>query len=238
VSSYAATQHASQPPAWCAGGGLALKRRNKCSGVPHCLAATLPTLAQVGDKAEEMAQLRSQAAAAEQAQHEAELASGAAAAAAEECAAALSRAERKLALLGRERDGLQAILASYDEEYMNQLGSELGPQQKRIVEAEAQVAALHAHVRSLEEELGSRSSAAAGASSSAGEAVLRAEAAEARARALEAEAENLGKQVALLQVGAVQWVGVGGMSCCVAAAVVWAGQGCSHRQQLAAAAHN
>ena len=73
-------------------------------------------------------------------------------------------------------------------------------------------------MRSLEEELGSRSSAAAGASSSAGEAVLRAEAAEARARALEAEAENLGKQVALLQVGAVQWVGVGGMSCCVAAA--------------------
>lgn len=78
-------------------------------------------------------------------------------------------------------------------------GSELGPQQKRIVELEAAVAALHAHVAGLEEELGSRSTAAAGAAGSASEAAARAEAAEARCRQLEAEAENLGKQVALLQ---------------------------------------
>lgn len=79
-------------------------------------------------------------------------------------------------------------------------GAELGPQQKRIVELEAQAAALHAHVASLEEELGSRGAAAAGATAGASEAAARAEAAEARAKALEAEAENLGKQVALLQV--------------------------------------
>lgn len=80
-------------------------------------------------------------------------------------------------------------------------GAELGPQQKRIVELEAQAAALHAHVASLEEELGTRGAAAADATVGAGEAATRAEAAEARVKVLEAEAENLGKQVALLQVG-------------------------------------
>lgn len=78
-------------------------------------------------------------------------------------------------------------------------GSELGPQQKRIVELEAQVGALHAHVASLEEELGSRASAAAGEAAGAGAAAARAEAAEARCRGLEAEAERLGREVALLQ---------------------------------------
>ncbi|KAL4431158.1 hypothetical protein ABPG75_006414 [Micractinium tetrahymenae] len=154
---------------------------------------------QVGDKAEEVAQLRSTAAAADAARAEADQAAAAAQAAAEQAAAALSRAERKLVLLTKERDGLQGILASYDEEYLNQQGAELGPQQKRIVELEAQVAALHAHAASLEEELGSRGAAAAGATAGAGEVAARAEAAEARAKALEAEAENLGKQVALLQ---------------------------------------
>ncbi len=71
------------------------------------------------------------------------------------------------------------------------------------MELEAQAAVLHAHVASLEEELGSRGAAAAGATAGAGEAVARAEAAEARARALEGEAENLGKQLALLQVRGV-----------------------------------
>ncbi|KAL4423583.1 hypothetical protein ABPG77_004623 [Micractinium sp. CCAP 211/92] len=154
---------------------------------------------QVGDKAEEVAQARSDAAAADAARAEAEQAAAAAQAAADQAAAALSRAERKLVLLTKERDGLKGILASYDEEYLNQQGAELGPQQKRIVELEAQAAALHAHVASLEEELGSRGAAAAGATAGAGEAVARAEAAEARARALEGEAENLGKQLALLQ---------------------------------------
>ena len=77
---------------------------------------------QVGDKAEEAAQLRSQVEAAAAAQREAEADAAAARAAAEESAAGLSRAERKLALLGKERDGLKAILASYDEEYLNQHG--------------------------------------------------------------------------------------------------------------------
>ena len=77
---------------------------------------------QVGDKAAEAAQLRSQVEAAAAAQREAEADAAAARAAAEEAAAGLSRAERKLALLGKERDGLKAILASYDEEYLNQHG--------------------------------------------------------------------------------------------------------------------
>lgn len=155
---------------------------------------------QVGDKAEEVARLRSQAEAADAARLEAEAAALRAQQAAEEAAASLSRAERKLALLGKERDGLKSILSSYDEEYLSQHGSELGPQQARIIELEAQVQALHAHVRTLEEELGSRSTAAAGASCTASDAAARAEAAEARARALEAEAQNLGKQLALMQV--------------------------------------
>ncbi|KAI3433390.1 hypothetical protein D9Q98_003206 [Chlorella vulgaris] len=154
---------------------------------------------QVGDKAEEVARLRSQAEAADAARLEAEAAALRAQQAAEEAAASLSRAERKLALLGKERDGLKSILSSYDEEYLSQHGSELGPQQARIIELEAQVQALHAHVRTLEEELGSRSTAAAGASCTASDAAARAEAAEARARALEAEAQNLGKQLALMQ---------------------------------------
>lgn len=77
---------------------------------------------QVGDKAEEVAQLRSAAEAADAARAEAVAAAAAAQAASDEAAAALSRAERKLVLLGKERDGLQAILASYDEEYLNQHG--------------------------------------------------------------------------------------------------------------------
>lgn len=81
---------------------------------------------QVGDKAEEAAQLRSQVEAAAEAQREAEADAAAARAAAEEAAAGLSRAERKLALLGKERDGLKAILASYDEEYLNQHGGWTG----------------------------------------------------------------------------------------------------------------
>lgn len=76
----------------------------------------------MGDKAEEVAQLRAAAAGADAARAEAEQAAAAAQAAADESAAALSRAERKLVLLGKERDGLKGILASYDEEYLNQQG--------------------------------------------------------------------------------------------------------------------
>lgn len=81
---------------------------------------------QLGDKAEEAAQLRSAAAAADAARVEAQQAAAAAQAAAEEAAAALSRAERKLVLLGKDRDGLKGILASYDEEYLNQHGEWMG----------------------------------------------------------------------------------------------------------------
>lgn len=80
----------------------------------------------MGDKAEEVAQLRSAAAAADAARAEAEQATAAAQAASEQAAAALSRAERKLVLLTKERDGLKGILASYDEEYLNQQGGRAG----------------------------------------------------------------------------------------------------------------
>ena len=40
----------------------------------------------------------------------------------EELAASLARVERKAALLSKEREGLKAILASYDEEYLNHQG--------------------------------------------------------------------------------------------------------------------
>ena len=78
--------------------------------------------AQAGDKCEEIAQLRSAAAAALAARVEAEAATTAAQAAAGDAASALSRAEHKLVLLSKERDGLKGILASYDEEYLNQHG--------------------------------------------------------------------------------------------------------------------
>lgn len=78
----------------------------------------------MGDKAEEVAQARSDAAAADAARAEAEQAAAAAQAAADQAAAALSRAERKLVLLTKERDGLKGILASYDEEYLNQQGGQ------------------------------------------------------------------------------------------------------------------
>lgn len=84
-----------------------------------------PVVVQVGDKAEEVAQLRSAAAAADAARAEAEQAAAAAHAASEQVAAALSRAERKLVLLTKERDGLKSILASYDEEYLNQQGGRM-----------------------------------------------------------------------------------------------------------------
>ena len=78
-------------------------------------------------------------------------------------------------------------------------GSELGPQQRRIVTLEAQLEALHSHLATLEAELAARASATAGSAASAGDALVRTQAAEARAAALEAEAENLARQVALLQ---------------------------------------
>lgn len=48
-----------------------------------------------------------------------------AAARANEVEASLARAERKAALLTKEREGLKAILASYDEEYLNHQGMKL-----------------------------------------------------------------------------------------------------------------
>lgn len=62
------------------------------------------------------------ASAAEEARASAESRHREAAARAEELAATLARAERKAGLLAKEREGLKAILASYDEEYLNHQG--------------------------------------------------------------------------------------------------------------------
>eukprot|EP00887_Chlorella_sp_A99_P005609 scaffold1.g5609.t1 len=169
-------------------------------------ARQLLAAAAAGERADAEAALRAEAAAAAEARAAAEASAAAAAGRADEATAGRARAERKLALLAKERDGLKAILASYDEEYLNQQQGEaeaesleLGPQQRRIVELEAQVSALHDHVAALEGDAAARAAAAACGAASAGDAAARAAAAEARAAALEAEADNLGRQVALLQ---------------------------------------
>lgn len=59
---------------------------------------------------------------AEEARAHAEALRSEAAVRAEAAEESLARAERKAALLAKEREGLKAILASYDEEYLNQQG--------------------------------------------------------------------------------------------------------------------
>jgi hypothetical protein len=77
---------------------------------------------------------------------------------ADEAAAGLARAERKIALLVKERDGLKGILASYDDEYLtSQQGVvQVTPQQKRVAELEAMLELLQAHGKQMEEEAASR----------------------------------------------------------------------------------
>jgi mitotic spindle assembly checkpoint protein MAD1 len=110
----------------------------------------------VGDRADEIATLRAEVASAEAARREALAAQAGAEALVEDKDKEVERLERKVALLNKERDGLKAVLSSYDEEYLNRQGDrfdgEVTPEQQRIVELEATVEALHAHIKSIEEE--------------------------------------------------------------------------------------
>lgn len=110
----------------------------------------------VGDKADEIATLRADMASAEAARREALAAQAGAEALVEDKDKEVERLERKVALFSKERDGLKAVLSSYDEEYLNRQGDrfdgEVTPEQQRIVELEATVEALHAHIKSTEEE--------------------------------------------------------------------------------------
>ncbi|KAL6784601.1 MAD1 [Auxenochlorella protothecoides x Auxenochlorella symbiontica] len=124
-----------------------------------------------------------------------------------------ARAERRVALLLRERSGLQAVLSSYDEEYLGGARGEAGiaPQQARLAELEATVEGLHAHVADLEAELERRGAGGGGdaggkddASHAASarqlaEAQARADAAEALAERLRAEGEALAARAEALQ---------------------------------------
>jgi mitotic spindle assembly checkpoint protein MAD1 len=155
-----------------------------------------------GDKAEELATLRAEAEAAEAAARDATTRAEAATARAEAMEVDFARLDRKAQLLTQERDSLQSVLASYDEEYLSKedgLSGEISPAQRRIAELEATVEALHGHMKSLETELGAGSVAAAGSADVIAEANTKILAAEARAHAAESEVENLAKQVELLE---------------------------------------
>lgn len=124
-----------------------------------------------------------------------------------------ARAERRVALLLRERSGLQAVLSSYDEEYLGGARGEAGiaPQQARLAELEATVEGLHAHVADLEAELERRGAGGGGdvggkddvshaaSARQLAEAQARADAAEALAERLRAEGEALAARAEALQ---------------------------------------
>lgn len=128
----------------------------------------------------------------------------------EESAAIAARHERRIALLLRERDGLRAVLASYDAEYA--LGTPSGEgerkdgdaKEKRIAELEETVERLHAHVAQLESENSASKDAAPSAivtlTAELESATARAADAEALVRRLEAEGEAMANLVESLQV--------------------------------------
>lgn len=161
----------------------------------------------VSDRADEVAALKADLSATEAKVIEADAARSSALAAAETQALDLEKSERKAALYAKERDGLRAILASYDEEYLNHQGTAaLTPPQKRIIELEATIEELHSYIKILESSadadrlsMGGKKRASLDGQAAIAAAESRATAAEARARELEGEALSLQQQVAALE---------------------------------------
>ncbi|KAK2077212.1 hypothetical protein QBZ16_004846 [Prototheca wickerhamii] len=108
---------------------------------------------------------------------------------------AVGRLERRVALLLRERDGLRAVLSSYDAEYEAGADAAADAKQARILELEGAVQRLHEHVAALESER----AGATGDGRAAGPRPTRAAEAEALAARLQAEGEALADLVDSLQ---------------------------------------
>ncbi|GAQ81982.1 Mitotic checkpoint protein MAD1 [Klebsormidium nitens] len=166
----------------------------------------LTARAKEGDFLEEVARLRSALTSADTSLREAQSDKAAAEGRADDVALALRRAERKVALLVKERDGLKAILASYEEEEAldrSEQGKDSTEEARaakaKIQQLETEVAAGREREKELEANLAEATGGAAQQRQRADGLQKELDAAARRNKALEREMEQLGREVALLE---------------------------------------